>query len=265
MARKKEWGEMASGKDVRPGNWSEVKDLYDDGEMSLIWGRYDGAKAFDIGIRWNGSGADDPGYPKCFGNPVWFVLPPMFAIPVLHALQEQVLVKPCLGDGREINKALGCFCNRVIPVHVQQIIGIFGAANMGKTSMLKELVRLMIVEGWKVVSADREDWEQDGMDAIVVLDGPGSGRRVAVNTGGDLGNVVQAGWEICCKWRADIGVMASRKRDDSSSVQAVYAASRESGAPITWVAKRARVASPSDACDLWRQEARSLLDMINAM
>lgn len=110
---------MANGKDVRPGNWSDVKDLYDNGTVSLIWGRYDGGVAFDVGIRWNGDGAEDPGYPKCFGNPVWFVLPPQFVLPVLHSLLEQVLTNSRLAYYRdEVYNALAYFSNRVKPNRV---------------------------------------------------------------------------------------------------------------------------------------------------
>lgn len=256
---------MVNGVDVRPGKWSDVKDLYDDGEMSLILGRYDSNVLYDVGIRWNGTSNDDLGYPKCFGNPVWFVLPPKLVLPVLHSIHERTLVDPRLKKYQdEVYRALEYFCNRINPVSVQKLIGFFGVANTGKTSTLKVLVNLMIGAGWKVIFPET-DWDQDTGDVVVVLDDPASGKRVIVNTGGDVDSVVRQGWDVCCKWRADIGVMASRKRDDSSSVQAIYDASEGSGASITWVAKSKRVDSPADATNLWHQEASALLEKILSM
>lgn len=123
----------------------------------------------------------------------------------------------------------------------------------------------MIAQKWDKVFPETNEWEQDGCDAIVVLENADSGKRVVVSTGGDNDYAVEKGWQMCRKWRADIGVTASRKRDDSSSVQAIYAASRESGAQITWVRKEEPVPTLPDASKLWRQEAESLLDIIVGM
>ncbi|HOF62574.1 MAG TPA: hypothetical protein PLM82_13440 [Candidatus Latescibacteria bacterium] len=44
---------MPAGKDVRPEKWSNVLDLYDDGEYSAIWGNYDENPKRCLGVRWN--------------------------------------------------------------------------------------------------------------------------------------------------------------------------------------------------------------------
>ena len=54
---------MPVGKTVRPQKWSNVIDIYDDGDYSAIWGTYDNASTRCLGIRWNGSGTD-VGYPN---------------------------------------------------------------------------------------------------------------------------------------------------------------------------------------------------------
>jgi hypothetical protein len=37
---------MPAGNTVRPGKWSDVIDLYDNGDYSAIWGSYDGDHQF---------------------------------------------------------------------------------------------------------------------------------------------------------------------------------------------------------------------------
>lgn len=58
--------------------------LYDNGEFAVAWGTYDGGPRC-LGMRWNG-GPSDPGYPKLFQHPVWFVLPWQLSVPLVKAL-----------------------------------------------------------------------------------------------------------------------------------------------------------------------------------
>ncbi|MBP5511251.1 MAG: hypothetical protein J6Z49_10065 [Kiritimatiellae bacterium] len=93
---------MISGKDVRPGNWSNVTDLYDNGDFSVIWGNYDGNPKKSLGTRWNGAwDKDDMGYPKTFGNPVWYVEPDILAKGILLTLLEFTLRNPNSGGNKD--------------------------------------------------------------------------------------------------------------------------------------------------------------------
>jgi len=69
--------------------------LYDNGEFAIAWGTYDGGQKL-LGMRWNG-GPNDPGYPKLFQHPVWFVLPNELSVPLVRAL---------LGEESADNQAL---------------------------------------------------------------------------------------------------------------------------------------------------------------
>lgn len=64
---------MPSGNSVRPGKWTNVTDLYDNGWYSAIWGNYDGSPKKCLGVRWNGD--SDQGYPNQGPYPLWYVEP----------------------------------------------------------------------------------------------------------------------------------------------------------------------------------------------
>ena len=82
---------MPSGDTVRPGRWSDMKVLFDNGEYSVISGRYDGQ--LNLGERWNGEGGE-AGFPSQGGNPLWHVVPGFLAIPILHGLLDELGRKP---------------------------------------------------------------------------------------------------------------------------------------------------------------------------
>jgi hypothetical protein len=82
---------VAAGHDVRPEKWSDVADLFDDGEYSAIWGRYNSGRKC-LGVRWNGE-EDEVGYPSQGGNPLWFVEPSYLTEHILHALLTIALSK----------------------------------------------------------------------------------------------------------------------------------------------------------------------------
>jgi hypothetical protein len=102
---------MLSGSLVRPKRWSNVVDLYDDGEFSAVWGDYlgrDGKTYRCVGTRWNGD-EDDPediGYPLRGAYPVWYCEPDLLAIAVLERLLEEVKKYPRHGNVANIRKAL---------------------------------------------------------------------------------------------------------------------------------------------------------------
>ncbi len=68
---------MPDGDKVRPQKWSDVLDLYDDGDHSAIWGYYedlDDGNRRRLGVRWNGWD-DHVGYPHQGAYPLWHVEP----------------------------------------------------------------------------------------------------------------------------------------------------------------------------------------------
>lgn len=75
---------MPKPEDVNPQNFQVDKILYNDGDFSIAWGQWENNE-MRLGMRWNGE-AEDPGYPKLFNHPVWFVLPEALALPILKSL-----------------------------------------------------------------------------------------------------------------------------------------------------------------------------------
>jgi len=74
-------------KNVLPQKWTwdehrQFLILFDDGEYSVIWGKYEGVKA--LGTRWNGE--TDIGYPNQGAYPTWYVEPDFIAIAILQRL-----------------------------------------------------------------------------------------------------------------------------------------------------------------------------------
>jgi hypothetical protein len=60
--------------------------LYDNEDFSIAYGQYEGGK-FCIAMRWNGA-ENDPGYPKLFKNPVWFLIDNKLKLPIIKSLLE---------------------------------------------------------------------------------------------------------------------------------------------------------------------------------
>jgi hypothetical protein len=96
---------MPNGNTVRPQKWSNVIDLYDDGDYSAIWGNYDGSPTQQLGVRWNGSGAE-VGYPNQGANPTWYVEPDDLAGMILLNFYSKVKKNPSAGNLQNILKAL---------------------------------------------------------------------------------------------------------------------------------------------------------------
>ncbi len=69
---------------VNPSNFPDAQVVYNEANFSIAWGTWEGKRKC-LGMRWNG-GAKDPGYPKLFKNPVWFVLPDELSKPIVKAL-----------------------------------------------------------------------------------------------------------------------------------------------------------------------------------
>ena len=102
---------MKHGKDVRPEKWTNVYDLYDDGEVSFIVGCYDNSQVYSIGIRYNGrqnlknNGNIDIGYPCQGSNPTWFLLPDWLSNQILSILKTFVISNQNWGNLSNIDKA----------------------------------------------------------------------------------------------------------------------------------------------------------------
>lgn len=71
---------------VNPNNFLVRSVVYDDGDFSMAWGTWHETQEDRLAMRWNGTGNSDPGYPKLFGHPVWFILPGTLTVPVLKAI-----------------------------------------------------------------------------------------------------------------------------------------------------------------------------------
>ena len=60
--------------------------MYDNGEFSIAYGKYDGGKELVIAMRWNGKGTG-VGYPKSVsGAPRWMVVHDELKIPFLKSI-----------------------------------------------------------------------------------------------------------------------------------------------------------------------------------
>ena len=75
---------MPRPEDVTHAKFPVENVLYSDGGFSIAWGEWNEERQC-IGMRWDGEGGD-PGYPKLFGNPVWFVLPEELSVTILISL-----------------------------------------------------------------------------------------------------------------------------------------------------------------------------------
>ena len=94
---------MPRASEVRPGKWSSLRVLFDDGVYSVVSGDYENQHA--LGERWNGS-EGVLGFPNQSGHPVWHVVPDFLAIPVLHGILGELARHP-ESDYRE--RAAGVF------------------------------------------------------------------------------------------------------------------------------------------------------------
>ena len=78
---------MPAAYEVRPGKWSNIRVLFDNGWYSVIGGDYEGEASFVE--RWNGDD-DEVGFPNQAGHPIWHVIPPFLQIPILSGLLDEL-------------------------------------------------------------------------------------------------------------------------------------------------------------------------------
>lgn len=94
---------MPSANSVRPGKWTHITDLYDDGESSAVWGNFEEAAHKCLGVRWNDS------FPSQGGNPLWYVEPDFVTKAILLELLYRVTTNPSFGSEKDILAALQDF------------------------------------------------------------------------------------------------------------------------------------------------------------
>lgn len=77
---------MPEPTDVNPRNFKVLEVVYNLNDFSVAWGIWEDG-SHRLAMRWNGEGQDQ-GYPKTFGNPVWFMLPNELSLPFLRVLDS---------------------------------------------------------------------------------------------------------------------------------------------------------------------------------
>ncbi len=87
-------------KNVNPKNFKVENIVYNNGYFSIAYGIWENGNNHLV-MRWNGESDKDPGYPKLFNNPVWFLLPEELKTPILTSL-----INLSDSDNTEILKAL---------------------------------------------------------------------------------------------------------------------------------------------------------------
>lgn len=70
---------------VNPKNIKIENIVYDNDYFSIAYGIWEDGNRHLV-MRWNGETEDDPGYPKLFNNPVWFLITKELKIPILTSL-----------------------------------------------------------------------------------------------------------------------------------------------------------------------------------
>lgn len=69
---------------VNPNNFAVKQVLYNNDDFSIACGTWEDGIDY-LAMRWNGS-EKDAGYPKLFGNPMWFIVENELTIPFLRSL-----------------------------------------------------------------------------------------------------------------------------------------------------------------------------------
>jgi hypothetical protein len=71
--------------EVNPRNYKVKSVLFDNGEFSIVIGTWE-KKENVLAMRWNGNDNEDKGYPKTFGNPMWFIIHGDLKQPIIQSL-----------------------------------------------------------------------------------------------------------------------------------------------------------------------------------
>lgn len=84
--------------EVNPRNYKVKAVLFDNKEFAIALGTWEGQEENVLAMRWNGDNEEDKGYPKTFGNPMWFVIHDDLKQPIIQSLM--------INDKEIINKLL---------------------------------------------------------------------------------------------------------------------------------------------------------------
>lgn len=78
---------MPKPTEVNPNNFKVKNLLFDNGEFSIVLGIWEDIEN-TLAMRWNGDDENDKGYPKTFGNPMWFIIHNDLKQPIIQALMQ---------------------------------------------------------------------------------------------------------------------------------------------------------------------------------
>ena len=211
------------GNEVKSSKWSDASVVFDNGEFSAVWGRYDNGKRKVLGLRWN-YGEGEIGFPSSSGHPTWFVVPSEITGAVLASLLERVYKGgPSIGEADTLALAYKDYSQQIPRREPMLAVALYAAANNGKTKTLNALIRLLLEAKGEML----EEIKLGGEDRQVVLNY--DGRIVGVGTGRDLGEAVKENFAFFKKHGCDIVFCATRKRSDSSSWEAFWNDTAEMG------------------------------------
>jgi hypothetical protein len=260
---------MPAGKDVRPKIWSDVIDLYDDGEYSAIWGSYNGNTQRSLGVRWNEGENPEIGYPSTFGHPQWYVEPPFTTQSVLSALLNKVLERSSsLVDiwlfRENIRKAQEEFAQQLVGNRLKRVIALYGAQATGKTPTLSRLILLLeSMQGSELIAmepatVDKADPLKDKEACF-----KWRGLTIGVATGGDDAYAIDNALSFFNKYNCDVAVVATRKRSDSSSCTELLQQTKKHDIQLIYVGREiAPSKDPSVEDDVNVKQAQALLNLI---
>lgn len=79
---------MPSPTTVNPHNFKVKSVIFDNNVFSVAIGTWKNQTNM-LAMRWNGDDSGDAGYPKTFGNPVWFVIHEDLNQPIIQGLISQ--------------------------------------------------------------------------------------------------------------------------------------------------------------------------------
>ncbi len=244
--------------------------LYDCGEFVAVFGRYKDGEAPVVGIRFGSMSHISDEKTVALQNRdenSWGILPKFLVLPTLHAMLEQAERNVTLSECREnIRKAIRITARQVKPNDIQFAIALYGAGGAGKTTTLNILIDLLVAEAAKNGSTgDVREWDGSSYDestktgdrcvAVRVF-----GKMVVIATFGDNGDFVASGIAFARSVGADILVIATRKRSDSSSWGAFWREIAEKGIPYADVEKIK--VNEADSQAQAAKQARELFEMI---
>jgi len=69
----------------KPSNFPYDNVFFDDGNISIMCGKYKDNKHYSLGMRWNIS-ESELGFPNSYGQSMWMVVPKQLAIYILEGI-----------------------------------------------------------------------------------------------------------------------------------------------------------------------------------